>query len=299
MKNILISASICGLLVVNILIFTGSKKEPVLNSEVAYSNKVFPVKLPQQLTFAGETVPLDIPDVKERLDREMLINTYWHSNTLYRIKLAKRSFDVIVPILKENGVPEDFKYLAVAESGLQNVVSPAKAEGVWQFLKATGKKYGLEIENGIDERYHLEKSTQAACDYLKEAYTKFGTWTAAAAAYNMGIDGYKRQTERQREKNYYHLLLGQETSRYVFRILAIKEVFLNPKRYGFQIDALEDAYPMIDHYTVKVDSSIANLAAFSKARGTNYKTLKILNPWLRRNELNNADQKSYHIKLPR
>lgn len=257
-----------------------------------------PVKLPEHIDFAGEPMPLHIADVRERLDRELLINTYWHSNTFQLFKQAHRYFPTIEKILKEEGVPDDFKFLALAESGLKNVVSPSNAVGIWQFLEETGKLYGLEINSNVDERYHLEKATRAACSYLKNARVQFGSWTMAAAAYNIGQARLKRIVEEQKSSSYYDLFLNEETSRYVFRIVALKEIFSRPKQYGFLITE-EDLYSPLQFERILVDSSITNLVDFARQHHTNYKTLKLLNPWLRQSKLENKVGKPYEIKIPR
>lgn len=255
------------------------------------------LKIPEGLTFAGERIPIEKPDIKERLDRELLVNTYWQSNGLLMIKRAHKYFPIIEPILAENGVPDDFKYLAVIESGLQNVTSPARATGFWQILKGTAKEYGLEVNSDVDERYHLEKATKVACKYFKKSKDRLGSWTLAAAAYNAGPTGISRRLKAQKVDDYYDLLLGEETGRYVFRIAAVKEIMTHPKKYGFVFDQ-EDLYNLESTATVEVDTTINNIAAFAQKFGTNYKNLKIHNPWLRGNKLNNASRKKYQIKLP-
>ena len=256
------------------------------------------VSMPSDLEFANEQVPLEIQDVYERMDRELHVNTYWQSNTLIYAKRANKYFPIIEKILAKNGVPNDFKYLALIESGLRNVTSPAGAKGFWQIMKTTGRESGLEINKNVDERYNLEKATQVACDYLNTAYKKFGTWTMAAASYNSGRSGIIKQMDKQQETNYYDLLLGEETSRYVFRIIAAKEILNHPKKYGFIYDQA-DLYQHKETYQIEVDSVITNIASFAKHYGLNYKELKELNPWLRENVLNNATKKKYLIKLPR
>lgn len=253
--------------------------------------------LPKAIDFSGESAPMNIADVKERLDREMVINTNLHSTTTLIIKRANRVFPIIEPILKKNGIPDDFKYLAVIESGLVNVVSPAGARGVWQFMPQTAKEYGMEVNDFVDERYHLEKSTQAACDYLKAAKNKFGNWTLAAASYNGGMAGINKQIERQGVSDYYDLLLTEETSRYVFRILALKEIMKNPDKYGFTLPN-EQLYFPIETKQIIVDSTVADLASFAKNQGINYKVLKIHNPWLRDTKLDNKTKKVYTIDIP-
>jgi membrane-bound lytic murein transglycosylase D len=254
--------------------------------------------IPTQMDFSGENAPLHISDVRERLDREMVINMNLHSTTTLILKRANRTFPIIEPILKKYGVPDDFKYLAVIESGLVNVVSPAGAKGVWQFMPETAKEKGMEVNDIVDERYHLEKSTEAACKYLLEAKSKFGNWTLAAAAYNGGVAGVTRQMNLQQESNYYDLLLTEETSRYVFRILALKEIMRNPVKYGFEIAADQLYYP-IETKKIDIDSSITDLASFAKNQGINYKILKIHNPWLRDRKLENKTKKKYIIEIPK
>jgi membrane-bound lytic murein transglycosylase D len=258
---------------------------------------VYSVNLPKSLDFAGETVPLHQPDIKERVDREFLVNTYWQSNGILLIKRAQKYFPIIEPILAENGVPDDFKYLAVIESGLQNVSSPAGARGFWQIMTGTGRELGLEVNDNIDERYHIEKATKAACDYLKESKLKFGTWTLAGAAYNAGNGGINKQLEAQGVASYYDLLLGEETGRYVFRILAIKEILKNPKNFGFNVNP-SHGYEVIPTKNVLVDYEVGDLSAFAKANDINYKILKIHNPWLREPSLNNKSKKEYTIAIP-
>ena len=259
--------------------------------------RIFSLNTPTQMAFAEERVPLEIIDVQEKLDRELLVNTYWQSQTLLFNKRANRWFPIIEPILAENGVPDDFKYLALIESGLTNVVSPAGATGFWQIMKTTGREYGLEINNEVDERYHVEKATAAACKYLNEAYQKYNSWTMAAASYNMGITGLRKQTERQQAFNYYDLLLNEETGRYVYRILAIKEIIEKPAQYGFHFRP-KDLYPTYETRTVSVDSAVESFTDFATQADINYKILKILNPWLRDAFLTNPRKKTYQIKLP-
>ena len=260
--------------------------------------KVYAIDLPEKLDFAGERVPIEEPDVYERLDREFLVNTYWQSNGLLYIKRANKYFPIIEPILKRNNIPDDFKYLALIESGLTNAVSPAGASGFWQFMKSAAKEYGLEVGDQVDERYHLEKATQAACDYLNAAKRSTGSWTMAAAAYNAGVAGMNRQANLQETNNYYDLWLNNETSRYVFRILAVKEIMKNPKKYGFIFDK-RHLYNELPTYSVMIDSSITNLISFAKQYNITYKDLKIYNPWLRDRKLENKDGKTYYIKIPK
>lgn len=260
-------------------------------------NKKEHIDYPKEMDFAGEKVPTEIADVQERLDREMVVNMNYHSNTILVIKRANKAFPIIEPILKKNGVPDDFKYLAVIESGLINVVSPAGARGIWQFMTSTAREKGLEVNDYIDERYHLEKSTQAACEYLLEAKEKFGSWTLAAASYNGGMNGIDRRLEEQQVNDYYDLLLGSETSRYVFRILALKEIMQNPEKYNFNINE-EMLYKNTPTRDVEIDSTIEDLVSFAKSQGTNYKALKLENPWLRNKTLMNKSKRTYIVKIP-
>jgi len=257
---------------------------------------IYATNLPTSIAFANEKTPLEELDIKERLDQEILINTYWQSRTILLIKRAHKYFPIIEDILEKNQIPDDFKYLAVAESGLENSTSPSGAKGFWQFLKKTGIEYGLEINSEIDERYHLEKSTQTACQYLKESYELFGSWTLAAAAYNMGKTGLKRSMQTQKVNTYYELMLNNETYRYVFRILAMKEVLSKHEKYGFIINN-NDYYNYTKFYNLKIDTSIQNIADFAINLGVNYKKIKQLNPWIIGNIISNTDNKTYTIKI--
>ena len=257
---------------------------------------VFALPIPQELNFAGEPVPVYNFEVLERFYRELLVNTYWQSQTLLFFKRAYRWFPVIEPVLEEQGVPDDFKYLALIESGLMDVISPAGAAGYWQILQSTGRELGLEVNTEVDERYHVEKATIAACRFLKDAYKRYNSWTLAAAAYNMGRAGLNRQLTNQNMGNYYDLWLNDETSRYVFRILAIKTIFENPKGHGFNFRE-QDLYPPLDYYTVTVNTTIDDLVAFAHSHQITYKELRTLNPWLRRTSLSNGSGKEYEIKI--
>ena len=279
---------------------TDSENVKVVNvsdKNTSESYQIKALKIPTELKFSGEHVPIEKADIKERIDRELLVNTYWQSNGLLLIKRTHKYFPIIEPILEKNGIPDDFKYLAVIESGLQNVTSPAGAKGFWQIMKATGKENGLEINSNVDERYHLEKATQVACDYLLAAKDRFGSWTLAAAAYNAGNAGIARKIETQKVTNYYELLLGEETQRYVPRMVALKEILTNPEKYGFIFET-EDLYKLEPTKIIEVDTIITDIALFSKELGMNYKTLKLHNPWLRENKLNNTSRKLYQIKIP-
>jgi membrane-bound lytic murein transglycosylase D len=262
------------------------------------SQSVRAVQLPASADFAGEPLPMENFDTRERLDRELLVNAYWHSSTILAIKSLPRFFPTIERILAEEGVPDDFKYLAVAESSLRNETSPAGAKGIWQFMKETGIQYGLEINGEVDERLHLEKATRAACRYLKNAKDKYGSWTLAAAAYNAGGGRISSTMNDQRARGYYDLNLGTETSRYVFRIMALKEILRNPTTYGFFIEEHEK-YPALDGYQVEVSTSVPNWGDFAVQHGVSYRTLKVYNPWLMDDSLANKGRKTYLITLPR
>ncbi|MGL2966387.1 lytic transglycosylase domain-containing protein [Flavobacterium sp. XGLA_31] len=278
---------VSGMLVFGI---AGDNKNKALHEGTAYY-------FPESIDFAGEVTPLQITDVKERLDRELLINANLDATTALIIKRANRVFPIIEPILQQYGVPDDFKYLAVIESGLVNASSPAGAKGVWQFMPDTAKEKGMEVNDIVDERYHLEKSTEAACKYFLAAKQKFGSWTMAAASYNGGMNGLSKKIEEQKVTNYYDLGLTEETSRYVFRILALKEIMKQPAKYGFSIYPT-DLYAPIPTKVVEVDSTINDLAGFAFSQGINYKLLKIQNPWLRDKKLINPTKKRYEIKIP-
>ncbi|WP_293294940.1 lytic transglycosylase domain-containing protein [Allomuricauda sp.] len=267
------------------------------DKNVADTYQISAIEIPEDLNFAGEAVPQEDPEIMERVDREFLVNTYWQSNALLLMKRANKYFPIIEPILKKNGIPDDFKYLAVAESGLQNVVSPAGATGFWQIMRATGKEYGLEVNSNVDERYHVEKATQVACDYLNKWKNRFGSWTLTAAAYNAGPAGVQKYMDIQQVDDYYDLLLGQETGRYVFRILAIKEILSHPEKYGFQLDQ-DDMYEKVPTFTVEIDTAVSNWADFAELYEINYKVLKRHNPWLREAHLNNSSRKKYTIEIP-
>lgn len=278
--------------------------EPETTTEIEMNGINLPqnirsIQMKDHYDFAGERVPVENFDILERLERELLVNTYWHSSTVLNIKMANRFFPIIEPILAEEGVPDDFKYLAVAESNLRNVTSPAGAKGIWQFLGSTGRSYGLEINSEVDERYHYEKATRAACRYLKDYYEKMGSWTLVAAAYNMGGPRLMRFMESQRALDYYDLNLFEETNRYVFRILAFKEIMENPSEFGFYIGSA-DKYPPFDEIDwVEVDTPIQNLGDFASDHGISYRMLKVYNPWLIDNSLKSVGSKTYQIAIPR
>jgi membrane-bound lytic murein transglycosylase D len=283
--------------IVGLFVVSGALIHSVSYTKPSDETEVFERYYPAAMDFAGEKTPLELADVKERFDRELIVNSNLDASTLIIIKRANREFPIIEPILKKYGVPDDFKYLAVAESALFNATSSAGAKGFWQFMPATAKERGMEVTDEVDERYHLVKSTEAACQYLLNAKEKMGSWTLAAASYNGGLAGVNRQITSQGENNYYDLLLTEETYRYVFRILALKEVMQHPALYGFTYRNNE-LYNGIPTRKIEVDSSIADLAAFAKEQGINYKILKIHNPWLRDKKLTNSAKKKYVIEIP-
>ena len=262
-------------------------------------NNLFPAffTLPENVDFAGERLPLENFDTRENLEREIIMTAFRHGSTIMIIKRAPRYFPLIEKILNENGIPDDFKYIAVAESELSNMVSPAGAVGFWQIMANTGKEHGLEINNEIDERYNIEKSTLVACDYFRKSYERYGSWTLAAASYNGGRNAIDEQISIQKQNNYYDLLLAEETARYIFRIVAYKLIMNDPKAYGFDISK-ENLYPPLRYHEVKVDTAITDFARFAACFGTNYKILKFHNPWLRKPYLTKKSGKTYLIKIP-
>lgn len=272
--------------------------KPSESVDVLPPQRVHPVRISDDVFFAGEKVPLNDLDVRERFDKELMVNTFWHSNTMLNFKLANKYFEIIDKILVEEGIPLDFRYLAVAESGLRNVKSPAGACGVWQIMKATGKSYGLTINDEIDERYHLEKATKVACDYLNEANKKFGNWALAAASYNMGMPGLQKRLDEQLVDNYYDLFLNTETARYMYRILAYKMVFENTKKFGLNIET-DDLYEPLQYEVMNMGGSIKDLAQFAKDHNTTYKMLKVANPWLRAKSLTIQDGDIVALKIPK
>ncbi len=293
------------LLIILLVFFLGYKYLSYSSGSVQQNNIVhlsnFYVtapEIPSKLDFAGEPVPIENLDVYESLDRELLVNTYYHSQTILSIKRSHRFFPVIEPILKKYDIPDDFKYLLVIESNFTNSVSPAGAAGFWQFMKPTAQKYGLEITEEIDERYNLVKATEAACKHLKDLYSYYKSWTLSAAAYNAGTGNIDRVVSLQKTTNYYDLFLNEETARYVYRILAVKIILSNPQKYGFYIPKKSRYFP-VPTEKIQVDSSIADLPQFAIDLGINYKLLRIFNPWIRKYQLTNKDKKTYVFEIPR
>ena len=253
---------------------------------------------PKTISFANEKVPLDKYYIQERLDRELLVNTFWHSNTILVLKRSKKYFPIIEPILSKNGIPDDFKYLAVIESGLVHVKSPAGAEGFWQFMPQTAREYGLEVNGDVDERLHLIKSTESAAAYLKYAYEVFGNWTLAAASYNAGIQRIQSEINKQKAKSYYDLFLNEETSRYMHRILATKLIFESPETYGFAITD-EQSYAFPETKFVIISESNINWVDFALSHNISYADLRELNPWIKGFSTANRNQKEYEVQLLR
>jgi len=297
-KNILPGAFLFVLLVLMVEFLNFSTSGINENNSFNQNYKVLPVPLPDTMNFAGEQVPMNHLGIRENLEQEMLVNIYWQSQTLLALKRANRYFPEIEKILKKNGIPADFKYLALAESGFSYKASPAGAAGFWQILKSTAMANGLEVGKEIDERYNLEKSTESACTYFKQAYEEFHNWTLVAASYNMGMGGVAKAIAFQKQGTYYDLGLNTETSRYIYRILALKEIQSNPEKFGFYIKPSE-LYPLIPTIQVTVDSSITNLADYAISMHVNYRILKILNPWLLSSSLPNPEKETYTISLPK
>ncbi len=253
--------------------------------------------LPDAITFAGEPVPLHVPDVAERLDRELLANTYLHTSTLLALKRMQRYLPEIRQILKENDMHEDFIYLALAESLFGQVTSHAGASGFWQLMPDTARGYGMVVNGEVDERFHVQKSTIAACRYLKTAKNKFGNWTDAAASYNRGMAGLDKAMKHQKVNSFYDLYLNDETSRYIFRILALKEILGNPQKYGFDLPEAHGYKPLTTK-AVTVQKTIPDLIDYAHEQGTNYKTLRLYNPWIRGYKLTVPDGKEYVLQMP-
>lgn len=288
-------------------IVTGCRRDQNTPSPVAKSlnslptiapsnnNRISGYPVPAQMDFAGEEVPLNRPDIYERMDRELLVNSFWHSNSILLIKRSGKWLPTIDSILRANDIPSDFKYLAVAESGLQNVVSPAKAVGYWQLLKGTARDMGLIVNKEVDQRYDPILSTIAAIKYLKQAYGKYQNWTLVAASYNLGMHATSKILANQKAKTYYEIMVSEEPARYVFRILAIKYMLENPSVFGFEVDQY---YELEATNTIVVNKSIDNWVDFAIANGTDYYHLKRLNPWIRRYTLQNGSGTRYNVKIP-
>ena len=299
-RTLLTSFILASISIIAISILYSSKGFSNANNQLVYHDTIFSnmaYKIPENVSFAGEKMPLENFDTRESLDRELLTSAYRHSSTILIIKRANRYLPVIEKILKKNNIPDDFKYLAAAESEFSNIISPAGATGFWQIMQATGREAGLEINDEVDERYNLEKATQFACDYFRKSYERYGSWTLAAASYNGGRSAIDDQISIQKQNNYYDLLLTEETARYIFRAVAYKLIITDPECYGFKI-ARDELYPELDYYEVKIDSAVTSFSDFAEQFGTNYKLLKYLNPWLRKPYLTYRKKKEYYIKIP-
>ena len=293
MKNNILSALIgAGIVLTALAIVSSSTDE--LHPVEARPSTVKPFELPEQMSIAGESMPLERLDAQESLDREILVNSYWQSNNLLMLKRSDKWFPVITPILADEGIPEDFKYLALIESGLQNIVSPAGAAGPWQIMKTTGREAGLIINSEVDERYHMEKATRVACAYLKEAYGMFGNWTLAAASYNMGMAGTARRLDEQKVNSYYDLRLNSETARYIFRLAAVKHIHEHLNEYGYVYHQTE-GYTLPDFDTIQVQGAVASWVDWAQERGMTYKDLRLYNPWIRSSKLTNSSNNTYSI----
>ena len=293
MKNSILSILIGVACTLVILSITSASKDQPHPAETP-PNTVKPFKLPRSIRIAGEEMPLSSLDVQERLDREILVNSYWQSNNLLMLKRSNKWFPVIEPILHEENIPDDFKYLALIESGLLNIVSPAGAAGPWQIMKSTGREKGLQIDNEVDERYHMEKATRVACSYLSEAYERFDNWTLAAASYNMGMAGTAKRLNEQQVNNYYDLRLNNETARYIFRIAAVKHIHENLNDYGY-IYHNSEGYKLPVFDTVLVDGPVENWVDWALEQHITYKELRLYNPWIRANKLTNSSNNTYAI----
>ena len=301
MKNM---RHISSLIIVAGIVFTAiflssNKANTTQESAQRTMQNVFPPEIPTQVLFAGDTIDLTLQDRRERMDKEMLSFTYSHINTMLIIKRANRLFPIVEPILKECGVPDDFKYLMLIESnGDPEAFSPSKAGGLWQFLEKTGREYGLEVTEEIDERYHTEKATRAACEYLKGSYELYGDWLTVAASYNTGRNNVTKRRERQKEQQAINLVLPDETSRYIFRLMAVKTIFQSPEKYGFMLRS-SDLYPAIPiAREVTVNSTVIDWADFAKKHGLTFMQLREANHWIRRTTLNNKSGKSYKVLIP-
>lgn len=293
MKNNILSALIGASIVLTAVAIVSSSTDE-LHPVEARPSTVKPFELPEQMSIAGESMPLERLDAQESLDREILVNSYWQSNNLLMLKRSDKWFPVITPILADEGIPEDFKYLALIESGLQNIVSPAGAAGPWQIMKTTGREAGLIINSEVDERYHMEKATRVACAYLKEAYGKFGNWTLAAASYNMGMAGTARRLDEQKVNSYYDLRLNSETARYIFRLAAVKHIHEHLNEYGYVYHQTE-GYTLPDFDTIQVQGAVASWVDWAQERGMTYKDLRLYNPWIRSSKLTNSSNNTYSI----
>lgn len=299
------TAGLCALIFAAIILSGSEKpgsvsegKERIEGQDGMLPQRITSFSLDRTFSFAGENLPLDNFDVRERLDRELTVNSYYHSSTLLLLKRAKRYFNIIEPILKEENVPDDFKYIAVAESALSNASSYAGAKGFWQFMESTARGYGLEVNHAIDERYHLEKSTRAACQLIKDYKERFGSWNLAAMAYNVGETNLARYILQQKAAHFYDLNLNAETMRYLFRVVALKEIMTHPEQFGYYLNEEDKYADLPQHKVITVDTTILDLATFATERGISYRQLKIYNPWLLTHNLPNRSRRTYELKIP-
>lgn len=289
--------AIFTLLYIGIIVSASAQSLDNINKNLAPVMELPP--LPDKLTFAGEVVPLDNYDVRESLMREMLSVIYMHSNTARMLTLTSRYLPMIEPVLKKNGVPDDMKYLCIAESYLnQNAVSGAKAGGLWQIMPSTAKEFGLEVGETVDERFDIEKGTRVAAEYLKKEYEKFGSWSLAAAAYNLGSAGVARRKTIQGVDNYFDMFLPEQTLRYVYRIIAFKLIVENPGKYGYIIKQSEMSKPLTDFRMEKISDKEIDWSAFARGHGTTYKLIREINPWIRDYTHSNPQGKTYSVKIP-
>ena len=298
----IIIPSLILIIIINLFVFSKGKNDGIGDKEYREGfnkyYKIFAIDIPDKMNFCNEAVPIQRYDVRESFDREILVNSYWQSQTLMFFKRANRWFPLIERILKKNNLPDDLKYISVIESGFMNVKSPAGASGFWQFMAPTAKSFGLEINDEVDERYNLEKSTEAACKYFQDAYKMYKSWTLVAASYNVGMGILNKELQNQKVSSYYDLYLNEETGRYVYRILAIKLLLNNPQNYGFYFRT-KDLYPIVPTYSVNIDSTITDLVSFSKHFSINYKILKDFNPWIIGYTITNKDKKTYKFTIPK
>ena len=289
MRHCMMMSLLCCLLSVTTL----RAQDKPLNPTTTYA-----IPLPRKASFCGQEVDLLRWDLRERLDREILAMNYMHSSTLQIIKRANRYFPVIEPILKRNGIPDDMKYLCCIESSLNpKALSPTGAAGLWQFMPATARENGLQVDDQVDERYHVEKETQAACRFLKECYELYGDWYLTAAAYNAGKRRISAEVERQQTGDFFDLWLSEETSRYIFRLISMKIVLEQPGRYGFRLKA-EDLYQPVKSRQVSVSGGVADWVVFAREHGITYLQLKEANLWLRDSRLDNTRHRVYHVDIP-
>lgn len=288
---------VAGIIFTMLIFLSYTSNTSTLSKFFDLPQQIKAVNLDRTFEFAGEPVPVN-EDTRERLDRELSVNAYWQSTTLLNLKMSNKHFPVVEKILIENGIPEDFKYLAVAESGLRNLTSSASAKGYWQFMKLAATEMGLEISDDVDERMHIEKSTKAACNYIKQLYKRFGSWSNVAGAYNVGPTSFARTLSEQKENSYYDININDETSRYLFRIIAIKEIVKNPQDFGYYLEEQHKYMPHPNLKSITITSSISSLADFAHLNNTTYRLLKYYNPWLTSAKLNVTPGKEYIIKIP-